>query len=371
MNSLFFFMSQIPGWRTNRHIVVIESDDWGSIRMPSKEVFGQLLRDGYNVYEDVFSRYDSLETADDLARLFEVLGSVHDINGRPVIMTANSVVANPDFDKIETSGFLSYFYEPTTETYKHQPGCENSYEIIKQGIAGHVWRPQLHGREHLNVIRWMKALQDGDVVARLCFSQRHFSLTRKASLNVKTRFMDAFANATSETLIEETNIIKAACELFENMYGFRSKSFIAPCYIWRRELEPTLKVNGIDYLQGLLFQQIPIKDNPLKCKTKYHFLGQKNKFGQRYLVRNAFFEPYKGGVQNGVDECLMRIALAFKCHKPAIISSHRLNYIGTLDPDYRDQNLRQLQRLLNSIKQLWPDVEFMSSDQLGDLIHEK
>ena len=29
----------IPGWRTKRHIVVIESDDWGSIRMPSKEVY--------------------------------------------------------------------------------------------------------------------------------------------------------------------------------------------------------------------------------------------------------------------------------------------------------------------------------------------
>ena len=29
----------IPGCRTNRHIVVIESDDWGSIRMPSKEVY--------------------------------------------------------------------------------------------------------------------------------------------------------------------------------------------------------------------------------------------------------------------------------------------------------------------------------------------
>ena len=32
------WLINIPGWRTNRHIVVIESDDWGSIRMPSCEV---------------------------------------------------------------------------------------------------------------------------------------------------------------------------------------------------------------------------------------------------------------------------------------------------------------------------------------------
>ena len=27
------------GWRTKRHLVVIESDDWGTIRMPSREVY--------------------------------------------------------------------------------------------------------------------------------------------------------------------------------------------------------------------------------------------------------------------------------------------------------------------------------------------
>ena len=28
----------LPGWHTRRKLVVIESDDWGSIRMPSREV---------------------------------------------------------------------------------------------------------------------------------------------------------------------------------------------------------------------------------------------------------------------------------------------------------------------------------------------
>ena len=30
------------GWTTKRKIVVIESDDWGSIRMPSKNIFKKL-----------------------------------------------------------------------------------------------------------------------------------------------------------------------------------------------------------------------------------------------------------------------------------------------------------------------------------------
>lgn len=371
MSELAHILTQLPGWRTKRHILVIESDDWGSIRMPSKEVYEQLLRDGFSMDKDLFSRYDSLERGEDLAALFEVLHLVKDKNGNPAIMTADSVVVNPDFDKIAADGFASYHYELTTETYKHQPGCENSFELVQQGMAEKVWCPQLHGREHLNVIRWMKALQDGDEIARLCFSQRHFSLTKKASTKVKARYMDAFANADINLLGEETKIVEEACLLFEQMYGYRSKSFIAPCYIWKKELEPVLKANGIHYLQGLSLQQIPVSDDPLKCKTKYHYLGQKNRHGQLYLIRNAFFEPYKGGTENGVDECLGRVALAFKCHKPAVISSHRLNYIGTLDVDYRDKNLKQFKTLLTKITENWPDVEFMSSDQLGDLIHGK
>ena len=34
----------IPGWHTRRHLVVIESDDWGSIRTPSKAVYNEFLR---------------------------------------------------------------------------------------------------------------------------------------------------------------------------------------------------------------------------------------------------------------------------------------------------------------------------------------
>lgn len=362
------YLTQIPGWHTNRHIVVIESDDWGSIRMPSKAVYDRLLCDGYNVDQDLFSRYDSLERGEDLAALFDVLQSVKDKNGQPALITADSVVANPDFDKIEANGYLTYSYELATDTYKHQPGCENSYELIKQGMVEGVWHPQLHGREHLNVIRWMKALRDGDEIARICFAQRHFSLTTDASPQVKARYMDAFANAAPDTLKEETVILQEATDLFEKMYGYRSKSFIAPCYIWKKELEPEMKACGLDYLQGLPLQQIPISDDPLKCKTKYHYLGQKNRYGQRYLIRNAFFEPYKGGIANGVDDCLNRVSIAFKCHKPAVISSHRLNFIGALDTDYRDKNLAQFKNLLTQIIKNWPDVEFMSSDQLGLLI---
>lgn len=71
----------IPGWRTNRHLVVIESDDWGAIRMPSKEVYEQFLKEGIRVDNDPYCRYDSLATKEDLEILFEALQSVKDKMG--------------------------------------------------------------------------------------------------------------------------------------------------------------------------------------------------------------------------------------------------------------------------------------------------
>ena len=98
------------GWRTKRHLVVIESDDWGSIRMPSREVYDEFLRRGIRVDNDAYCRYDSLATKEDLTDLFDVLQSVKDKNGNHPVITANCVVANPVFDKIKESNFIFNYF---------------------------------------------------------------------------------------------------------------------------------------------------------------------------------------------------------------------------------------------------------------------
>ena len=92
-------------------------------------------------------------------------------------------------------------------------------------------------------------------------------------------------------------------------------------------------------------------------------MGQKNKFGQYYLVRNAFFEPSLEPGKDWVADCLKRINIAFRWSKPAIIA-HRLNFIGAIHEENRTKNLELLKRLLLEIVKLWPDVEFKSSDEL-------
>ena len=55
------------GYKTNRKIVVFESDDWGSIRMPSKFAYSNLLNKGIDVDKSyLYDTLDSLEKKEDL-----------------------------------------------------------------------------------------------------------------------------------------------------------------------------------------------------------------------------------------------------------------------------------------------------------------
>lgn len=112
-------LSNLPGWRTRRHIVVIESDDWGSIRMASHESFRRLRDAGLPVERSHYNRFDGLESDDDLAFLMETLAEFRDSTGRPPVVTGVNVVANPDFDRIREEGFAAYRYEPYTLSLIH------------------------------------------------------------------------------------------------------------------------------------------------------------------------------------------------------------------------------------------------------------
>jgi hypothetical protein len=102
-------------------------------------------------------------------------------------------------------------------------------------------------------------------------------------------------------------------------------------------------------------------------RRRLHYLGQMSPTGCYYLVRNCFLEPVavRGDV---VGSCLRKIARAFYWHKPAVIGTHRYNYVGAIDPANRASGLRQLSDLLQAVCRRWPDVCFLSSPELGQMV---
>jgi hypothetical protein len=342
--------------------VVIESDDWGSIRTPSAEVYRHLSRIGYKPDDDPYMKYDSLESNDDMTCLFEVLSSVKDAKGDPAVLTANSVVANPDFEAIARSGFTTYHYEPFTTTLDRYPGRSEVYRYWKEGIANKLFVPQYHGREHLHVEQWMKALQKGDKLQKEAFELGMISISSMPS-RFRCAFMEGLEHFDGDSRELKKEILITGHRLFVEKTGITPLSFIANCYIWDEHVEQVIHELGICTMQGTLYQ-----DMGENKRRRLHYTGEKNSLGLYYTVRNSFFEPSVDQNFNWVDECLSRIKIAFRWHKPAIISSHRLNFIGSIDVANRDRNLASLRTLLQTIIKTWPDVEFIHSGELAEVI---
>lgn len=362
------YLLNLPGWHTNRKIVVIESDDWGSIRMPSREVYNKCLKAGYPVNKNVYERYDSLASEEDIELLFGLLVSFKDKKGNHPVITANCVVANPDFEKIKADNFKNYHYELITETFKRYPKHFTCFDLWKKGMEFKIFHPQYHAREHLNVSLFMDALRKGNRDVRFGFDHQMPGCIPKGP-DVKGNDYIEATKYTSQ--IDKTKKIADYLEgldIFEKLFNYRSETVIPPNYIWSPDYNEPVFNKGVTTFQGIRKICEPVPGG----KNKYHtfFLGTKNKLGQIYLIRNAFFEPslFRLGFEDPIDRCLSDITIAFRMQKPAVICSHRINYVGFIDQANRDRTLRMLNILLTKALRNWPDIEFLTSDQLGNTI---
>lgn len=352
--------------KLNKHILVLESDDWGSIRMPSVEVRDRLLNNDIKLSKALsYDLFDTIESNDDMLYLMETLSAVRDSMGHPALMTMNCVLANPDFDRIRKGDYNTYYYETIEDTYKKYPNRDKVMRLWEEGIRNHSFKPQMHGREHLNYQKWIQLLkEDNNGKVREAFQEGVFSLDEPyyvlpALDAVNTDYYEGIKRSLSE-----------GYRMFEDIFGFKSNSFIAPCYTWDSQIEKFLFDLGISYLQGHYFQTLTSVSRNIKKRNKaVNYLGKKNLLGQIYLVRNCQFEPSEERKRNG-DYCLKQIVRHFNAGRPAIVSCHRQNFIGANCTENRDNNLKDLKKMLERLVKMYPDVVFMSSDELGNTIKQ-
>jgi hypothetical protein len=355
-----------PGWQTKKKIIVIESDDWGSIAVRSKKELDRLESKGVPIPDNPFARLDCLESNSDLDRLFDTLQEFKDINGNPPCITTCSLMGNPDFKKIEEANYEKYFYESFDETYKKYPDHDHSLRLIGQGIDNGFVYPQFHGREHLNPKEWIKILQTGDKNELELFkSQSLIGLIEGKKSRRVNGYFAAFDYESEWELNEFNKIIKEGQSIFESKFGFKSKSFVAPTGLRSDLMDQALLDNGIIYHQ-LGQQLIPPIDS--KNTMRHRFFGTKNKLGQIYWRRNCLFEPSRDKNKDWVRQGIQDMEAAFKASKPLVISSHRVNYVGGIDESNRTHGLKNLRKLISKILEIHPDVEFMNSEELGDEI---
>src|SRR5690606_814881 len=113
-----------------------------------------------------------------------------------------------------------------------------------------------------------------------------FGFNKRVDPSINTNFMGAFNSGVSEDIEDYKNILREGVDLFKQIFGYTSKSFIAPTYTWHPDLELALKNLGVEYLQGMIHQRIPLDNGATFKYKKDNYLGNKSKAsGLNYLMR--------------------------------------------------------------------------------------
>jgi len=364
------YLKNLVGWRTNRRLLVISVDDYGNVRLASKHARDSMDRSGLKI-QNRFDALDTLETSDDLAALFEVLSAFKDQNGNHPVFTAFSVPVNIDFEKMSENNFSEYQYELLPQTYRKLGAVDasaykNGWIIWKEGIRLKLIHPEFHGREHLNLKVFNEKLKRKD--AELITSLKNRSYSCISNTGYPTiKYTAAFEfNDFNENFAFES-IITDGLEQFYNVFGKRALHFNAPGGRENSVIHEYLKNNGILFLDTPFIKSEHQGNG--KYKKSVNYTGRHNNLGQTFIVRNCVFEPTEERNIDWVEYTFRQVEAAFFLKKPAIISSHRVNFSGYIDESNRRRGLDSLKRLLNKILLKYPDIEFFTAPELGNLIN--
>ena len=355
------------GKKTSEKLIVLQSDDWGSFRTHSSQALDALVKRGVAVEKCHYMQNDTVASDQDLEALFETLSSVKDFKGNHPVLTANVLMSNPDFDQIQASEFESYTSLNLRTSFQKMKERDARYvqglNLWHQGIQEGIFRPQLHGCEHVHVKRWLRALKDGNELLLEAFKWQMWGISRQTTSTLSQSLQAAFdldIQSDEEFMISR---LEHSLKEFKEAFGYSTVSFTPPNYTWFDRIENVLSNNGVGFLQTFNVQRVPSSDGIVNKRLVH---GDKSESALTYMVRNVHFEPSENTSTDYVGKAMKEISSAFLWKRPAIISSHRVNYIGAINEKNRTRGLMNVQELMQRIVHKWPDAQFISTEQLAN-----
>ena len=362
-------LKNLPGWSCNERLVAFAVDDYGNVRLHSaaaKDALSQRLGSSSNRFDS----FDSLETRRDLEALFEVLGSVKDSAGSPAVFSPYAISMNIDFSSLGQVNEAGFSLQTVSDTFQE---IEAEFPLLyagtqtlwRDGVQSGLLAPEYHGAVHFSTSRVENWLKAGFPEFEAALAERSVVLFGRRSSRTAgwtAAFQDATDEGARSRLVQE---FTAGLEAFSDYHRVEPVAFTPSAHVFPRSLLDMVRHSGLSFID--LPRVLPKERGNEWLWQRLLWSGRELIPGLRALTRNVVFEP-GDDKPDSVGSALRQIEAAFRFGKPALISSHRVNFAGGIDPQNRIRGLNALQDLLLAIVKRWPDVRFVSVRELTERI---
>ena len=320
-----------------------------------------------------FDRFDAVESPSDLELLASTLMSVQGASGRPGCVTPYVVTRNPDFIRFREGGDKRFFVEDFSETLgKMENQDPQNYSGLRQSwlqlVSEGLFKPQFHGPEHFNPGLLDVALNNGHAgLLRSLQNESLIGLGDLPGVGALGWTCSFDPSLPSEFLSDAIERVEKGISAYSAFFKKKPVWFAPSALGFPQSLETKLPELGIQWIDAPFVQRT---QSGGVLGRRLNWPGKRLAPGLRAVVRNCMFEPGEDG-ERSVGRVLSEIAAAFRWNKPAIISSHRVNFCGSIDPENRENGIGHLRVLLKAIVKNWPDVEFVGVEELPALLGDK
>ncbi len=365
--------SHIPDYKTTANIdwsrypsVGIECDDWGACQSVRSAAEAEALRPKLEkLYGKPPSFVAAMETPDDLQRLYRTLESVRGHDGQPIVMTAFICLGNPDYAAIEADRF---------ETY-HDIGIDQGLpagwergDLIgawRDGVRRGLFAPEFHaGLHHVSPIRWLELLRSSGPLAEAarllfkhCAYQTPEHLPEYDGMNARQQHL----------------WVARGIERFERLFGYRPVAGVNSDTTWLTEA--VWAANGLEIFslrnaRNHDGDMLVYYTKPWNAQDVYCPMGAYNSaLNMISLARNVHLDGVNAGNWPHAADGLRNVIRAcWKRNEPAIINSHRKNYVS-FDPAQAESGRNILAQLLGTLAQEGK-VYFLSTAEIGQLYRD-
>ena len=159
---LFGHAKQVPdrSFAFDRPLVLLQSDDWGRVGVRDQEGYEVLRAKGIRLGQHPYDFY-TLETAEDVFAIREMLMRHRDSTGRSACLVMNFLMSNLDFASMSAAQFREIILYPLSRGLPGHWSRPGLFEAYRQGIADQTFHAALHGSTHFCQFAVQRALMQG------------------------------------------------------------------------------------------------------------------------------------------------------------------------------------------------------------------